>query len=126
MGYPVVVLSAANGEKRTRRVHRMVALAWLPNPGGLPHINHKNCDRTDARVENLEWCTHAENIAYAYRVGGRRPALAMPASTVFAIRAALSAGELGRDIAARFDVPRSTVSGIRTGRLYSLIQGSTP
>ena len=50
-------------------VHRMVAETWIPNPNHYRDVNHINGDKSDNRVENLEWVTHSENIRHAYRTG---------------------------------------------------------
>ena len=51
-------------KEKTLKVHRLVALAFIPNPDGLPQINHKNENKADNRVENLEWCTAQYNVLY--------------------------------------------------------------
>ena len=47
-----------------KTIHRLVAETFIPNPNHLPVINHKNENKTDNRVENLEWCTNKYNMNY--------------------------------------------------------------
>lgn len=62
-GYLIVDLRK-NNKRHSYTVHRLVALAFIPNPDNLPEINHKNEIKYDNTVENLEWCTRKYNINY--------------------------------------------------------------
>ena len=46
-------------------VHRLVAMVFIPNLENKPCVNHKNCNRADNRVENLEWCGRRYNLKYS-------------------------------------------------------------
>lgn len=65
-GYLLVQLWK-NGKLKSFRVHRLVAQAFIPNPDNLPCVNHKDEDKTNNNVDNLEWCTHDYNANYGTR-----------------------------------------------------------
>jgi len=67
-GYLNVGLSK-NAKLKTYTVHRLVAIAFIPNPDNLPMINHLDGDKTNNYVSNLEWCTGRENSLHAIRNG---------------------------------------------------------
>lgn len=62
-GYLMVGLSQ-EGKVKSCLVHQLVAQAFIPNPDNLPEINHISEDKTDNRVENLEFCDRKYNINY--------------------------------------------------------------
>jgi len=67
-GYSTVQLWV-KGNVKNLFIHRLVAIAFVPNPYNKPFINHKNGIRSDNALENLEWCTHQENMQHAYDTG---------------------------------------------------------
>lgn len=58
-----------NDKQAVKYVHRLVAQAFIPNPNNLPQVNHKDCDRTNNNVENLEFCTASYNSWYREKFG---------------------------------------------------------
>lgn len=59
--------------RQTRTVHRLVAMAFIPNPNNYPVVNHLNGIRGDNRPENLEWCTQRDNLLHSLNVLKKKP-----------------------------------------------------
>lgn len=69
-GYFKISLSKKS-YKNTFFIHRIISIAFIPNPDNKPCVNHINSIRTDNRIENLEWCTFSENNKHAYKSGNQ-------------------------------------------------------
>ena len=65
-GY-IKVFLYKNGIRTCLSVHRLVAQAFIPNPDNLPQVNHKDEDKTNNSVDNLEWCNQKYNVNYGHR-----------------------------------------------------------
>lgn len=65
-GYISIVL-CKNGKAVNHKVHRLVASAFIDNPNNLPEINHKDENKANNKVDNLEWCDSSYNKNYGTR-----------------------------------------------------------
>ena len=73
-GYAQVVLTK-KGKGVTKKIHKLVANAFLPNPEGLREINHIDEIKTNNNVDNLEWCDRKYNVNYGSRTEKTRKAV---------------------------------------------------
>ena len=86
-GYCVVNLKR-DGKQSMRTVHRLVAEQFIPNPTELREVNHRDGDKSNNHVSNLEWCTHSDNIRHAVNNSlhtnfGQRKVLCVELDVVF-------------------------------------------
>ncbi len=116
-----------NGKPLQKRVHRLVAEAFLNKDSVRKQVNHKNGNKHDNRVENLEWCTQAENVAHALRSGlisqkrVYRPRR-LSYEDVVGIKKMKKDGFLGREIAHKYNITLNYVYDIAGGRVWKEIR----
>lgn len=129
-GYVFVNLYNA-GRAHHSLIHRLVALAFIPNPENLPEVNHLTGIKNDNRLENLEWSTQLGNRQHAWATGlvttermVERWKLRPRRSTddqIKEIRQRAAAGENPRLIAAEFGYSRSSVAAIIRRESYTYV-----
>lgn len=119
-GYPHVALY--DGRMRMRRLHRLVAKAFIPNPMNYSDVNHIDGDKMNNAVSNLEWCSRSQNIKHAYETGlrprifsgSRSPKLST--DEIKRVKELLEGGMKPEKIAKMFNVSRTIISYIRDAR----------
>lgn len=114
---------ANNGSVKTMKVHRLVALAFIPNKNGFLEVNHIDGNRRNNSPDNLEWVTRKQNNDHAISSGLKPPIKGshhgkskLNESQVAEIKRLLSSGTSGREIARAFNISPSTVCHINRSK----------
>ena len=109
-------------------LHRMIAEEWIPNPDNLPFINHKDGNKLNNAVENLEWCTQGYNVRHAYALGIYKNEKGEQARNVklkeievLEIRKLYAEGRTQQSLADQFNIGRGTIGKITTRKIWTHI-----
>lgn len=117
-GYWIIGLYK-NGEGKKFGLHRLLAMAFIPNPNNLPEVCHKNDIRTDNRLSNLIWGTRQDNSNMALingRLKGNRQPKVLPDKAVPLLRTMIAHNVPRKKIAQWFEISIFTVTDIALGR----------
>lgn len=105
-------------------IHRLVAEAFLENKNNCKEVNHIDCNKTNNSVENLEWCNRVRNLKHSYENGLKRKGELHGMSKLKNNEVEEIRKQLGRkpqkELANEFNVSQSTISAIKTGRLWKV------
>lgn len=118
------VIFCINQKKEVRLVHRLVAEAFLDNPSNLPQVNHKDGNKHNNNVNNLEWCTAKDNNLHAYNNNllnryEDRPTAKLSREKVLLIPKYIDMGATTDDLATIFNVSRRCIDNIFEGKNWS-------
>jgi hypothetical protein len=68
-GYPAVIITQGKAIKKCYTIHKLMAVAFIPNPENKSSVNHKDGNKTNNHIDNLEWMTSKENVQHAWENG---------------------------------------------------------
>lgn len=126
-GYECVDLRNGSN-KRKELVHRLVAFAFIPKPDGKDFINHKDGNKQNNNVSNLEWVTRSENMKHAYRnglstiprlSGENHPQHKLCIDSVHEIKSLYSAGMSSGKLSKQYGVSKEQIMNIVKGKHWN-------
>lgn len=116
-GYLAIQLNI-NGKRKGYLVHRLLGKYFIPNPENKPFINHIDSNRLNNSLENLEWCTHQENVVHSYKqgfssnIGSKNGFSKLNEELVKQIRTRYSLGETNKQIANDIGVSENCIQQV--------------
>lgn len=131
-GYLRVGIVCDDGVKRKKLVHRLIAEAFIPNPEDKPCINHKDGNKRNNNVANLEWVTYSENAKHAFSIGLKsnhgegNPTNILTPQEVLSIYAKLMDGARVCDVADQYAVSRAAIADIKFKRNWQNLLDALP
>ena len=128
-GYEIVTIYL-DGKRYDLKVHRLVAIAFIPNPKNKPEVNHKNGNKKKNNKKNLEWATTGENIYHAFDNGltvidqnGEKNGSAKHTNKIIEkVCKSLESNKYTiKEISEKYGVPRYTIEQILAGNQWTII-----
>lgn len=119
-GYYRVQLSGQGESRKKYLVHRLVAQAYLPNPDCRPQVNHKDGNKLNNCVDNLEWTTVSQNIQHAMDTGLNKGVRILTDADVLKIVASSLSNKV---LAEYYNVTSTAIYNIRAGKSYAKLTG---
>jgi hypothetical protein len=116
-GY-MAVQTKTQGKRTTLYIHRLVAGAYIPKPFGCNEVNHKDGNKKNNSIENLEWTTHSQNLIHA-RASGLYTKHFLQADDVLKIKKRLDNKEISSVIAKEYGVSPRTIYCIKSGKTWA-------
>lgn len=114
------------GSSKHLRVHRAIALAFIPNPNNYPFVNHIDGNKLNNEISNLEWCTNQMNCEHAYAVGLNfkhlKDSAKLKKSEIIEIKKLLLLNTPVKVLASKYDVSNSTILSIKKGHTWAHIK----
>ena len=105
---------------KNQSIHRLVAMAFIPNPDKKPCVNHINGIKIDNRIENLEWCTHSENTKHAFNIGLHKPILGdkniLSKLSELQVKEIIESKEIHQKLADKYKVSRTLITCIKNNK----------
>lgn len=133
LGYYLAVdLAIGNGKYERKTIHRLVAITFIPNIHNKPEVNHKDGNKYNNCVDNLEWVTKSENIKHAFdklhhsHFGEKNTQSKLTSEQVLEIVALRKSGESLGAISKRYPISTTTICDIMTGRSWAHITNIPP
>lgn len=127
-GYPRVTLYPSG---KTYTVHRLLAEAFIPNPDGLPFINHKDGVKANNSLSNLEWCDAAYNTKHARKLGlikpvdwkgFKNPSCKLDYGLVYSIKFGVLSKFSNKELEKMLKVDQEQIRRILTGENWGWVQ----
>jgi len=128
-GYLIFTAGKKN-KRKVVKIHRLVAELFIPNPDNKPEVNHLDFHRENPNVENLDWCTHEENVKYTLEYNKsvfidntceNNPNSKLNKENVILIKKLLKDSITVADIARTFNVGWQTINHIKQGNTWKNI-----